>query len=104
MPDRVTAIGGFALLIEPSGSAISLGGINRESSCYFHSRFPKVIRDRHAGSRNKYLVMSFAARTRARRAGKRGQGILSERTSLAVWGLRGWRLNPKSILRLTLLA
>lgn len=66
--------------------------------------FPKSSETRHAGSRNKYLVVSFAARTRARRAGKRGQGILSERTSLAVWGLRGWRLNPKSILRLTLLA
>lgn len=45
-------------------------------------------RPRHTGSRNKYLLVSFAARTRARGAGKRRQGILSERTSLAVWGLR----------------
>lgn len=91
-----------SLLIKPFGSSISLDRINYRI-CYFRSRFSS--KSSEIATRNPKINISswvsWHVLARMRKENE-GQGILSERTSLAVWGLREWRLNSKSIFHLTL--
>jgi len=97
MADRVTADSRYLSSLPVhrfrQNQSRQKGGNRREGggggSCYFDSRIPKVIGD-HAGSRNKYLLVSSSWHVLAHElATVTGMGererILSERTSLAVW-------------------